>query len=188
MNVAALRKPIFAIPFGCLAAIATHFVRFGDEHAFGGSANEALVSGAVAGSIAIAIAILTVFLSAGSTFMSGSVAATRIRALVPGAPAIFAIAAFVYYGIESLEGHGIEIGLPTIVLAIFATVLAYALRACAKAIARIVITVIRDGFARLARRERPVLRFALEPQRIHSQTARAARRLGRAPPNERRLL
>jgi hypothetical protein len=130
---------------------------------------------------------LTVFLSAGSTFMSGSVAATRIRALVPGAPAIFAIAAFVYYGIESLEGHGIEIGLPTIVLAIFATVLAYALRTCAKAIARIVITLIRDGFARLARRE-PVLRFALEPQRIHSQTARAARRLGRAPPNERRLL
>jgi hypothetical protein len=30
------RKSIFAVPFGCLVAIATHFVRFGGGHAFGG--------------------------------------------------------------------------------------------------------------------------------------------------------
>jgi hypothetical protein len=51
----ALRKSIFAAPFGCLVAVATHFVRFGDDHAFGGRANEALASLAIGGSITTAL-------------------------------------------------------------------------------------------------------------------------------------
>lgn len=187
MNAVALRKPIFALPFGCLTAIATHFVRFGDEHAFGGRANDVLVAVAVGGAIAIAIAILAAFVSAGSTVMSGSVVASRMRALVPGTPTVFALGAFVYYGIESLEGNAIEIGVPTLVLALVAAGFAYALRASAATIARFAVTLIQEGFARLDCRERPFIRFAFEPQRIHSQIPRAARRPGRAPPHERRL-
>ena len=74
-----LRKSIFAVPFGCLVAIASHFVRFGDEHAFGGAANEALVSGAAGGAIAIALAILHAFVCAGTTRMTGTLAAKRMR-------------------------------------------------------------------------------------------------------------
>jgi hypothetical protein len=53
-----LRRATFAVPFGCLVAIATHAVRFGDEHAFGGVASETLVAAAVGGSTAIALTIL----------------------------------------------------------------------------------------------------------------------------------
>lgn len=184
----ALRKSIFALPFGCLAAIAAHFVRFGDEHAFGGGANETLVAVALGGSIAIATAILHAFLTAGTTLTTGTLASARIRALIPGAPALFGCAALIYYGIESLEGNGIEVGAPIVVLAACATALACLLRGVAALVARIVADIARDWLALLDRRERLVRHAALRPQPIHSQVALTARRFGRAPPNGRRFL
>ncbi len=182
-----LRRSIFAVPFGCLVAIATHFVRFGDEHAFGGSGNEALVAVALGGSITIAAVILHAFLTGGTTRMTGSLAANRMRALVPRAPALFALGAFVYYGIETLEGNGIELGLPTLVLAAFAAVLAFCLQRAATAVASFVADFVRDWLARLDRRERRIWQPALCLVPIHSQIDRSARRLGRAPPNGRRF-
>jgi hypothetical protein len=123
----ALRKSIFAVPFECLVAVATHFVRFGDDHAFGGSANEALASLAIGGSITIALVILHAFLTVGSTKVTGTIARTRVAALLPNGPTIFTLAAAVYYGIETLEGNGGELGFPTLVLALIAALVAFSL-------------------------------------------------------------
>ena len=124
----ALRKSIFAVPFGCLVAVATHFVRFGDDHAFGGSANEAIASLAIGGSITIALVILHAFLTTGSTTVTGTIARTRVAALLPNGPTIFTLSAAVYYGIETLEGNGVELGFPTLVLALLAALVALTLR------------------------------------------------------------
>jgi hypothetical protein len=183
-----LRRAAFAVPFGCLVAIATHAVRFGDDHAFGGEANPTLVAAAVGGSSAIALAILHAFLTAGTTMSTGTIAAVRARELVPNAGTILALAATVYYGIESLEGHGLEIGLPTLLLAVLAAGLAVGLRTFATRLAGIVADLIRDFAALLARAEHPIRRRSARTQPIHSQVAYASRRFGRAPPLQRRPL
>jgi hypothetical protein len=180
-----LRKAIFAIPFGCLTAIAAHTVRFGDDHAFGGDAHELLVATAVVGSTAIALAILHAFLTAGSTAVTGTIAAARAGELIPNAATIFLPAAGVYYGIESLEGHGIEIGLPTLLIGALAAALAAALRTLVAHLAGIVADLVRDWIARL---DRCTGRTRFRPRRsrpIHSHVAYATRRLGRAPPRRR---
>jgi hypothetical protein len=182
-----LRRAVFAIPFGCLAAIVAHAVRFGDDHRFGGDANELLVAIAVAGSVAIGLAILHAFLTAGSTTVTGTIAATRAGELIPNTATIFTLAAGVYYGIESLEGNGIELGLPTLLLGASAAVLAATLRTVVARLAGIVADFVRDWIALLDRRARPI-RFRSGPTRpIHSQVAYATRRSGRAPPRERQF-
>jgi len=181
------QKIAFAVPFGCLTAIATHFVRFGDDHAFGGEANEAIVTAAVGGIIGLAIGILCMFLRAGSTTTTGTIARARVNALLPNAVVIFAIAALTYYGIESLEGNGIELGLPTVLLAIFALIIGFALRRLTALLACFANDLTRDWFARLTVRNRIVWHLALEAQPVHVETLRVARRFGRAPPNARTL-
>ena len=183
----ALRRAVFAIPFGCLTAIVAHAVRFGDEHAFGGEAHELLVAAAIAGTVAVALAILHAFLSAGSTIVTGTIAATRAGEFVPNAATIFTLAAGVYYGIESLEGNGIEFGLPTLLLGASAAALAALLRTLAARLASIVADLVRDWIALLERRERPIRCRSRRTRPIHFQLACATRRLGRAPPPERRF-
>jgi hypothetical protein len=183
----ALRRAVFAVPFGCLAALVTHAVRFGDEHAFGGEAHELLVAAAVAGSVAVALTVLHAFLTAGSTVVTGTIAATRAGELVPNAATIFTFAAGVYYGIESLEGNGIETGFPALLLGALAAALAALLRSLAGRLAGVVADLVRDWIALLERRA-PTIRFRSRRGRsIHSQVAYATRRLGRAPPHERRF-
>jgi len=184
----ALRKSSLAVPFGCLVAVATHFVRFGDDHAFGGSANEALVSLAIGGSIAIALVILHAFLTAGSTTVTGTIARTRVAALLPNGPTIFTLAAALYYGIETLEGNGVELGFPTLVLALIAALLAFALRALCAQLAHFVHAIVRELVALLSARPCAVAQPAPQSHPLRAQTILAARRLGRAPPNERRFL
>jgi hypothetical protein len=177
-----LRRATFAVPFGCLVAIATHAVRFGDEHAFGGVASETLVAAAVGGSTAIALAILHVFLTAGTTTSTGTVAAVRARELIPDAGTILAFAATIYYGIESLEGHGIEIGLPTLLLCALAAALAAGLRTFTAWLAGVVADLVRDWLALLDRAEHAIRFRSTRTQPIHSQVAYTTRRFGRAPP------
>jgi hypothetical protein len=183
----AFRKSIFAVPFGCLVAIGTHFVRFGDDHAFGGSANEALASLAIGGSITIALVILHAFLTIGSTTVTGSIARTRVGALLPNAPTIFTIAAAIYYGIETLEGNGIELGFPTLVLALMAMLVAFTLRALCAQLASFVHAIVNELIALLSVRPCAVAQSAPQSHPLRAQTILAARRLGRAPPNERRF-
>jgi hypothetical protein len=180
-----LRKAIFAFPFGCLAALLTHVARFGEDHAFGGSANTAIVSAASGGSIAIAIAILHAFLTAGTTTVTGTIAQSRVRAMLPDAPLIFACAAALYYGIEMLEGNGIELGLPTLALAAAAALLALTLRALCTQLARFACALACELVARLTARPRAVAQPAPQSHPLRAQTILAARRLGRAPPHER---
>jgi hypothetical protein len=179
---AVFQKIAFAMPFGFLTAIATHYVRFGDDHAFGGEGNEALVTTAVAGVIGLAFTILAMFLRAGSTTTTGSIARARVNALLPHPVTVFLIAALTYYGIESLEGNGIELGLPTVVLALFALIVAYALRRLTALLSRFASVVAREWFARLTVRDRIVWHLGLESQPLHVETLRVARRFGRAPP------
>jgi hypothetical protein len=181
----ALRKPIFALPFGCLVAIAAHFVRFGDDHAFGGNANETIVSAAICGSITIAVLILHAFLTAGSTTVTGTIARTRVAALLPNALMIFTVAAVLYYGIETLEGNGLELGFPTLVLALIATFVSMALRALCAQLARFVYAIVCDLVELMTARLFMVAQFAPELHPLRAQTMRVSRRLGRAPPNER---
>jgi hypothetical protein len=183
----ALRKSIFAVPFGCLVAIATHFVRFGDEHAFGGSANEALASLAIGGSITIALVILHAFLTAGSTTVTGTIARTRVAALLPNGPTIFTLAAAVYYGIETLEGNGVELGFPTLVLALLAALVAFALRELCAQLASFVHAIVSELIALLSVGPCAVAQSAPQSDPLRAQTILASRRLGRAPPNERRF-
>jgi len=182
-----LRKAAFAVPFACLIALAAHAVRFGDEHAFGGDANEAIVATAICGSIAIALTILHAFLTAGNTTPTGTLAAVRARQLLPGAVPLFALAAGIYYGIESLEGNGIEAGRPTVLLAALAALLAFALRAFVAVFANVVAEIVRGWIALLGRREHLIWHRSLQEQPVHAQVIYATRRLGRAPPNGRRL-
>jgi hypothetical protein len=182
-----LRKVTFAVPFGCLAAIAAHAVRFGEDHAFGGEANDALVATAVAGTLAVAVAILHAFLTAGTTTPTATLAAARARQLVPGSAMLFALAATIYYGIEALEGHGLEVGLPTMLLGAFAAVLALTLRGAVAILAGVVADMVSDFVALLTRQEHIGWHQSLQAQVIYSQVPHAARRFGRAPPNERRL-
>ena len=100
---------------------------------------------------------------------------------------MFVPAAGIYYGIEALEGNGLEIGLPTVVLAVFSIVLAFALRRLRRSWRTSMADLINDWLALLERRERLIWHLALHPQPIHAQDVRAARRFGRAPPNRRRL-
>jgi hypothetical protein len=183
----ALRKIGFAVPFGCLAAISAHAVRFGDDHAFGGDANEALVAAAIGGSTIVALSILHAFLTAGTTIPTGTIAAARAGRLIPGFGALFLFAAGIYYGIESLEGHGVEIGLPTLVLAGLTALLTVGLRIIVALLAAFVAGIVRAWLAFLERCRQPRRRRTLQAQPIHSQVTRAARRFGRAPPNGRRL-
>jgi hypothetical protein len=185
--VAFWRKFAFTIPFGCLTALASHFVRFGDEHAFGGEASEAVATAAIGGSIAIAMGILYVFLTAGSTTITGTIARSRVNALLPNALQIFGVAAVVYYGIETLEGNGIELGLPTLVLGLIARLVAYALQALCAQLAMFVQTIVRDLIALIAARPSVIAQPAPQPHPLRAQTLLTARRLGRAPPNERRF-
>jgi hypothetical protein len=182
-----VRKGLFAIPFGCLAAVATHALRFGNDHAFGGPANETLVAAAAAGSVVIALAILHGFLTAGTTTPTGTLAAARARQLIPGTSSVFGLAAALYYGIESLEGHGIELGLPTVLLFLAAALIAGALRAGVARFAGLVARLVREYLALLDRREPVLWPRSHQAQPIHSQVAYATRRLGRAPPNGRRF-
>jgi hypothetical protein len=180
-----LKKAAFAVPFGCLTAIATHYVRFGDDHAFGGEGNEALVSATVAGVIGLAFGILLMFLRAGSTTTTGTIARARVNALLPHSAVIFAIAAFTYYGIESLEGNGIELGLPTVVLGLFSVLVGFLLRRLAALLAGFASDLTREWFARLGARNRIVWHLAPAAQPVHVETLRVARRFGRAPPSVR---
>lgn len=182
-----LRKALFAVPFGCLVAVATHAVRFGDDHAFGGDANEALVATAVGGSLAIALTILHAFLTAGTTTPTATLAAARARQLIPGPVELCGLAAAVYYGIESLEGHGIELGLAPVLLVGLAALLAFALRSGVAVFAAVIAEMVRDYIALLDRREHLVRHRALQARPIHSRVAYATRRFGRAPPNGRRF-
>lgn len=182
----AFRKSVFAVPFGCLVAIAAHFVRFGEEHAFGGRANEALVSGAVIGTLVIAGLILYAFLTGGTTTTTGTIAFVRARRLVPGTPSLLAVATTIYYGIESLEGNGIELGLPTLVLAAFALLVAYGLNRLTAIFSFYVADLLRHWRAFLGRRERSIWHLALDVHLVHSPIALAARHFGRAPPNGQR--
>jgi hypothetical protein len=179
-----LRRAVFAVPFGGLVAIAAHTVRFGDDHVFGGEANDMLIATAVGGSALIALAILHVFLTAGTTTPTGTIAAARVRELIPNGGTIFALAASIYYGIESLEGNGIELGVATLLLAALAAALAAALRGVAAYLAGIVAVLVRDWIALLDRCEHSIRSRSLQTQPIHSQVEYATRRLGRAPPAE----
>jgi hypothetical protein len=183
----AFRKSVFAVPFGCLVAIGTHFVRFGDDHTFGGNANEALVSLAIGGSITIALVILHAFLTGGSTTVTGTIARTRVGALLPNAPTIFTIAAAVYYGIETLEGNGVELGFPTLVLALIATLMAFTLSALCAQLACFIHAIVSELIALLSARPCVVAQSAPQSHPLRAQTILPARRLGRAPPNERRF-
>jgi hypothetical protein len=182
-----VRRLLFALPFGCSTALISHVVRFGDDHAFGGEANEAIVAAAIGGSIAIALAILHAFVTAGSTTVTGTIARTRVRAMLPNAPTIFALAAMFYYGIETLEGNGIELGLPTFVLAAIALLVAFGLRVLCAQLARFVQSIVRDFIALLSAQPAPVAVRSSQPHPRRAQIYLTARRLGRAPPNERRF-
>jgi hypothetical protein len=180
-----LRKAVFAVPFACLAALAVHVARFGDDHAFGGEGNEGLVAAAVGGSVAVALTILHAFLTAGTTTSTGTIAAARARERLPNALTLFGSSAAIYYGIEALEGNGIEIGLPTLLLAASAALLAAALRAVVALVAGVVARIVSDLVALLDRREHLVGLRSPQARPIVRQLSRAARRFGRAPPNER---
>ena len=182
-----LRKIAVAFPFGCLTALASHQVRFGDDHAFGGAANEAIVSAAIGGAIAIALLCFHAFLSAGSTTVTGTIARSRIGALLPNATLIFTLAAGLYYGIETLEGNGIELGFPTLLLATTAALVAWTLRGLCAWLARFVDALVRELVARLSARPFAPAAPAPQPHLLRAQTLRSARRFGRAPPNERRF-
>ncbi|GAC1413161.1 MAG: hypothetical protein NVSMB64_23390 [Candidatus Velthaea sp.] len=169
-----------------MAALVTHTVRFGDNHRFGGDANEAIVTLALGGTLAIALAILHVFLTRGTTILTGTLVRTRLSALVPHPLAMFAVGSFVYYGIEALEGHAPEAGLPTLLLGLLSIVLAGLLRRLTAFFARFAAASARAWIAQLARaRILGQLAFAAQP--VHPQTVRLTRRFGRAPPNGRRF-
>jgi hypothetical protein len=181
------RRLVFAFPFGCLTALLSHQVRFGDDHAFGGEANEAIVSAAVGGSIAIAVGILHAFLTAGSTTVTGTLANVRVRAMLPNSPLIFGLGFMLYYGIELLEGNGIELGLPTALLAGIAVLVAVGLRRLCAGLARFVDTMVRELAERLSTRPFALVFARANPQLPPAQALRAGRRLGRAPPLSLRL-
>ncbi len=183
----AFRRFAFAIPCGSCVAIATHFVRFGDDHAFGGGASETLVAATVGGVVAIAMLIVRAFLTGSTTTTTGTIAAARARQIIPGAPIVFFVAASLYYGIEAIEGNGIEIGLPTLVLAALAILLAYALRRSTALFALFVADLLRDWLERLERRERATRLFPSDVCPLRRGVARTARRFGRAPPNGQRF-
>jgi hypothetical protein len=182
-----LRKAAFTLPFACLTALASHEVRFGDDHDFGGEANAAIVSAAIGGSIAIALAILYAFLTAGSTTVTGTIARARVGKLLPNAPTIFGAALVFYYGIEMLEGNGIELGLPTLCLAGIATLVALLLQLLCGQLARFVVAIVRELVAQLSARPCVVAQPGRRPQIPRAQRLLAARRFGRAPPNERHV-
>jgi hypothetical protein len=182
-----LRRAAFSVPFGCLTALAAHDVRFGDDHAFGGEANTAIVSGAIGGSIAIAVMILYAFLTAGSTTVTGTIARARVSALLPRTGAVLGVAAAFYYGIETLEGNGVELGLPTLLLAVIAWLVASASRALCAQLATFAVAIVRDLVALASARPCVVARTMRQRHVLRAQTLLTARRLGRAPPNERRF-
>ncbi|GAC1420652.1 MAG: hypothetical protein NVSMB5_13220 [Candidatus Velthaea sp.] len=181
------RNAVFAVPFGVMAALVTHTMRFGDDHSFGGDANEAIVTLALGGTLALALAILHVFLARGTTILGGTVARSRLSALVPHPLAISAIAALVYYGIEALEGHAPELGVPALTLALVSIALASLLRRLTAFFARFVAEIAREWIAQLDACARIVLHLALRARPLHPQLACSTRRLGRAPPNGRRF-
>jgi hypothetical protein len=181
------RKAAFAFPFGCLTALVSHAIRFGDDHTFGGEANDAIVSAAIVGSIAIAVLIFHVFLTTGSTTVTGTIARSRVRRLIPNAPLIFTLAAVLYYGIETLEGNGIELGSPTLVLAAIATLVALGLSCLCDQLARFVHAIVCEFVALLSARPFAAARPAPQPHPLRAQVFLTARRFGRAPPNERRF-
>jgi hypothetical protein len=182
-----LRKAAFAFPFGCLTALLSHEIRFGDDHAFGREANQAIVSAAIVGWIAIAGLIFHAFLTAGSTTVTGTIARSRAARLLPNAPSIFTLAAVLYYCIETLEGNGIELGWPTVVLAAIATLLALGLRCLCDELARFVQAIVCEFVALLSARPFASARPTPQPHPLCAQVFVTARRFGRAPPNERRF-
>jgi len=182
-----LRNVAFALPFGAMAALGTHTVRFGDDHAFGGDADDAIVTLAVGGTLAIALAILHVFLARGTTILDGSIVRARLAALIPHPLLIFGIASSVYYGIEGVEGHLPGFGLPTVFLAFFAVALGLLLRRLSAFFACFAAHISRDWLAQLDARARRVWQLGFDVRPLHPQLARSTRRLGRAPPNGRRF-
>jgi len=178
--VSFLRRIAFALPFGLVTAILSHLVRFGDDHDFGGDANGAIVSLAVVGAVTIALAMLHGFLVAGTTTPTGTLARARIARLLPHPALVFAVAATVYYTIESLEGNGIEIGFATILLALIGTLVAYALRGLCALLATFVAQAVR-ALVELLAPPRPVLARAYA-RPLHIEPERVARRFGRGPP------
>jgi hypothetical protein len=93
----------------------------------------------------------------------------------------------VYYSIETLEGNGAELGFPTLVLALIAALVAFSLRELCAQLARFVHAIVRELVALLSARPCAVAQPAPQSHPLRAQTILAARRLGRAPPNERCL-
>jgi hypothetical protein len=177
-----MRRVAITLPFGLVTAIVTHLVRFGDDHEFGGEANEAIVTLATVGALTIALVLLHRFLVAGTTTPTGTLARARIARLLPHSALVFAVAAFTYYGIESLEGHGIELGFATIVLAAVAALVAAGLRLSCALLATFVARAVCALVALLAAQPRPQLALAVARRPLHVEPERVARRFGRAPP------
>ena len=91
-----------------------------------------------------------------------------------------------YYGIETLEGNGVELGFPTLVLALIAALVGFALRELCAQLASFVHAIVSE-LTLLSVRPCAVAQSAPQSDPLRAQTILTGRRLGRAPPNERRF-
>ena len=181
VTIVRLRQfPAIAI-LGLLASLVAHTASYGNDHVAGGAYHGALVLLAFAGVGALVASVTALAWFGVRRRADGSILATALRPLVPPVPALAAAAGLWYAVIESLEpGHAWHASLILVAFFLIAAsvLITMAARALVRAIAEIVVAIVRVPFAR-----RPV---GYRRRFTHRSSARRVyfiyRRFARPPP------
>jgi hypothetical protein len=183
-----LRRLLLALPVALAVAAVTHQIRWGDEHLFGQSFHDWIVTALYAGLPGAALTLALRSLSVAQQYADGSILAERLAELLPGkgrlattTALLSGLAGALYVGIELTEDDGDRtfwLALAIIVVLAFATALGT--RRLLGALARATLTFV----GRRIGRSDPLLPLPLrnEGRRLATHRAWARVRLGRAPP------
>lgn len=134
-----------AIVLGLVAALASHAVLFGGEHAWGGAYNSALLELTLTGLAALAAAGGALLWSGAGYAADGTVLAVRMRELLPG-PAAVAAAGAAWFALgECLESA--HAGVPLLAIAVALSLASWLLLRFAsvalRALAEFVFIIVR---------------------------------------------
>lgn len=175
-----LRKLPGAAGLGLLAFLAAHAATFGSEHSVGGTLHGTLLATALAAALGFVLAAVAVACAGHDAYADGTVLASRLRALLPGAGAMLVSASAWFALIEGREGAHASASYALVVAALLAA--SWLVHLCARALLRFVgaIAVVIARFRFVPRlltwlpRTHDVVRAVREPERL--------RRFARPPP------
>lgn len=171
-----------ATVLGLVAALASHAVLFGGEHAWGGTYNSVLLELTLTGLAGLAAAAGALLWSGSRCAADGTVLAVRMRELLPGSAAVAAAGAAWFALGECLESA--HAGVPLLAIAVTLALASWLVLRCASVALRALaefVFIIASAIA-LPRRQNFVWRPSTTPVQGFAQDDKLWRRRFTRPP------